>query len=143
DRVHHAMDELLDAGFSFRSAQLAVEIFAGDDVSRRLRPEPGRLDVPLLEDHCPFVITDRGCAALPLDLIIRRSAFGQMRSEIAGENHTLLLPLSGGCPTSRVRQFRAWIHGDLFHQMSLPVMKSSLRSVRRTSYNILGSCQEL
>ena len=50
DRVDDAADELVDAALALGRADLPAEILGDDDVGRLLRPEPGHLDVALLED---------------------------------------------------------------------------------------------
>ena len=50
DRVDDAADQLLDAALALGRPDLPAEILRDDDVGRLLGPEPGDLDVALLED---------------------------------------------------------------------------------------------
>ena len=70
DCVHYAMDQVGDAPLAIRRTELAVEILAGDDVRRRLRPVCGNLHISLLENDSTFVISDRGGSQLPCDLVV-------------------------------------------------------------------------
>ena len=72
DGFGDAADELADAGLALGGADLAVEIFAGDDVGRGHGPVDGDLDVLLLEDGLAAGVGDGGGAALPLDLVVGR-----------------------------------------------------------------------
>ncbi len=56
------------------NAELAVEIFAGDDVGRGHGPVFGGLDVALFEDDFAGHVGDGGGAAFPLDLVVGRDA---------------------------------------------------------------------
>ena len=74
DGVDDAMDQFGDAAFALGRAQLAVEIFAGDDVGGGLRPVGGDFDVALLEDDRAFIVADGGGAGFPLHLVVGRLA---------------------------------------------------------------------
>ena len=64
-------DEGADAGFALGGADLAVEIFAGDDVDGGHGPVDRGLDVFLFEDDVAFEVLDDGVAALPLHFRVR------------------------------------------------------------------------
>src|SRR5436189_6317890 len=70
DCVHHAMDQIRHAPLAIRRTELAVEILAGDDVRRRLRPVCGNLHIPLLENDSTLVISNRGGSQLPRDPVV-------------------------------------------------------------------------
>src|SRR6202011_6114103 len=69
-----AADELPDAPLALRRSYLATEVFRDDDVGRLLRPEPGNLDVALLEHDFAPLVSDNSGAQLPFDLIERIDA---------------------------------------------------------------------
>ena len=71
--VHHAADELSHRAFALFRARLAVKIFAGDDVRRRLRPALRHLDVFLTEDRHALFVSDQGGALLPFHRVERRN----------------------------------------------------------------------
>ena len=85
DGVHHAMHQLADAALALGRAQLAVEVFAGDDVGGRLRPVDRNVDVALFENHRAFVVADGGSSGFPLDLVVRSFAGFETRGEVFGE----------------------------------------------------------
>ena len=89
DGLGDAGDEVADALFALRRADLAVQVLAGDDVGRGDRPVAGDLDVLLLEDEVALEVLDDGVAELPLELVIRIDAGA---GEVAGE-------LEAGCRT--------------------------------------------
>src|SRR4029078_11128781 len=68
----HAADELTDTGLALGSAELAVKVFAGNDVGRGHPPVFGNLDVFLFEDDVDFRVGDRGSAPFPFDFVVGR-----------------------------------------------------------------------
>ena len=68
DRAGDPGDHLLDGGLALIAAELAAEVFLGDDVGRVLRPRPGELDSALFEGRVRR-IADHGVTELPLDLV--------------------------------------------------------------------------
>jgi hypothetical protein len=56
-RVDDAADELADAAFALRRADLPAEILRDDDVGRLLRPRLGNLDVAVRNDFAPLPMT--------------------------------------------------------------------------------------
>src|SRR5207248_5448237 len=68
--VDHAMHKLGDAGFALGRPHLAVEILAGDNISRGLRPIDRRFDVSLFKDDGAFVVADGGGTGLPIDRVV-------------------------------------------------------------------------
>ena len=82
DGLGHAADEGADAALALGRADLAVEIFGGDDVGRGHGPVDGDLDILLLEDDFAAHVIDGGGAALPLDFVVGRDAgFGELARE--------------------------------------------------------------
>ena len=75
--VGHAADQLAHARFALRSAAVAVEVFAGDDIGGGLRPIFGDLHVMLLEDNLALLVGDGGGALLPLHLIVGGNALAR------------------------------------------------------------------
>src|ERR671930_1170692 len=69
-----AADELAHAGLALGGAQLAVEIFAGHDISSGHGPVLGDLHVRLLEDDAAGGVGDLRGTLLPLHRLIRRGA---------------------------------------------------------------------
>jgi hypothetical protein len=94
NRVDDAADQLLDAALALGGANLAAEVLGDDDVGRLLRPEPGNLDVALLEDDLALLRSDDGGAEVPLDLVERVDAF-------AREEAFVLETGSGSCFVGR------------------------------------------
>ncbi len=94
DGFGDAGDELADAGFALRGADLAVEIFAGDDVGRGHGPVDGDFDVLLLEDGLAGGVADEGGAALPLDFVIGRDV--GLREEAVEAQGAGFMGSSGG-----------------------------------------------
>src|ERR1700688_1446673 len=70
DGFGDAGDELADSGFALGSADFAVQIFAGHDVSGGHGPVFGDFDVFLLEDHVALGVGDLGQAEIPFDLVV-------------------------------------------------------------------------
>src|SRR5262249_23674111 len=104
--AHHAADELPDAALARGGAERAAEVFRGDDVGRRLRPELRDLDVLLLEDDFPLLAADHGGADLPVDLV---EGIDTGAREAALEDHPLGRLAEGergGVP--RGARLRAW-----------------------------------
>src|SRR5262249_35358179 len=60
DGLDDTADQLLDPLFTLGSADLPAEVLGDDNVGRLLRPEPGDLDVALLEDDLSFLGSDDG-----------------------------------------------------------------------------------
>ncbi len=85
DGVDDAMHQLADAGLALRRAQLAVKIFAGDDIGGGLRPVRRNFDIALLEDDLALIVADRGRAGLPCYFVVGGLAFGKLSCKIAGE----------------------------------------------------------
>src|SRR5882757_4738650 len=69
DGVRHPADELAHTALPVRRSELAAEVLGDHYVGRRLRPEAGHLDAPLLEDLLTPLVRDDGIALLPLDRI--------------------------------------------------------------------------
>jgi len=85
--VDNAMHQFADASFALGRAHFAMEIFARDDVSGRLRPVAGNLNIALLENDGTLVVA-YGCGAgLPLYIIIRSFARFQTGGKVFGEFH--------------------------------------------------------
>src|SRR5262249_18367023 len=78
----HAAYQSAHTAFALRCVDLSVEILAGHDVGGRHRPVFGHLDVLLLEDPAALRVSDRGCAQLPLELVVGR---GVCLTEMAAE----------------------------------------------------------
>src|SRR5215471_15018804 len=70
----NAADELPDTGLALRGAELAVKVFAGNDVGRSHRPGFWDLDLFLFEDDVAFRVRDRGSALFPFDFVVGRDA---------------------------------------------------------------------
>src|SRR5207237_5396768 len=70
DRVDDPVDHLADTGLARRGAELAAEIFGGDDVRGGHRPERRDLDGLLFED-VPALTGYHRIAALPPDRVVR------------------------------------------------------------------------
>ena len=58
DGIYHAPDQLPHRSFALGRPGLAMEIFAGDNVGGRLRPDLGHFHVFLAEDRHPFFVPD-------------------------------------------------------------------------------------
>ena len=71
DRAADAMDQLPDAALALRRVDLAVEIFADDDIRRQLAPRLGDFAIGLLEEHLARFAFDRGGAEIPFDGVER------------------------------------------------------------------------
>src|SRR5216684_6452952 len=71
--VGHPAYELAHGIFPFAGAWLAVEIFAGHDVRRGLRPVLGDFHTFLAEDGRAFFVADQRRALLPLHHVERGS----------------------------------------------------------------------
>ena len=56
---------------------VAAEVLGDDDVGGLLRPEPGDLDVALLEDDLALLVADDGRAEVPFDLVERIDPFSR------------------------------------------------------------------
>ncbi len=85
DGFCNAADEMADAGLALGGADLAVEVFAGDDVGRGHGPVDGDLDILLLEDGLAASVGDGGGAGLPLELVVGRdSGAGEEAREAQG-----------------------------------------------------------
>ena len=69
DSVGHAADQLANGPFPLIRSWLAVEILAGDDVGRGLRPGLGDFDIFLPEDGHAFFVADEGHALFPFDRV--------------------------------------------------------------------------
>ena len=69
-----ASDQGADTALALGRADLAVQIFAGDNVGRRHRPVLGDLDIFLLEDDAALRVGDLRQAQFPLELVVRRDA---------------------------------------------------------------------
>src|SRR5208283_5199427 len=73
NRIDHAADQLPHRSFPLRCSGLSMEVFAGHDICRCLRPALRHVDAFLLENRYALLIPDQGCALLPFDLVERRS----------------------------------------------------------------------
>src|SRR5437016_2645180 len=65
--IHHAADQLPYRSFALLRPGLSVEIFAGDDICRRLRPALWHFNVFLAEDRHALLVSDQSRALLPFD----------------------------------------------------------------------------
>ncbi len=65
------MNQLPNARFPFRSADLAIEVLADHHVGRQLAPTGGNLAVGLLEQGLAVIALDRGRPQFPLDRLER------------------------------------------------------------------------
>ena len=81
DSFGDAANELPNAGFALWRADLAMQIFAGDDVGCRHRPIFRDLDVFLLEDDSALRVGDLREALFPFDFVVGRDA--RFREETA------------------------------------------------------------
>ncbi len=84
--VDDAADQLAHAGFALRRADLAVKIFADDDVGGGLGPIRGDLDVALLEDDGSLIVANGGGAQLPGDFVVRVYARGKVAREVHADS---------------------------------------------------------
>ena len=85
DGLGDAGDEVADALFTLGGADLAVEVFGGDDVGRGDGPVGGDFDGLLLEDELALVVLDDGVAELPGDFVEGVDAgLGEVPLEKAG-----------------------------------------------------------
>src|ERR1700747_1637920 len=69
DGVHNAGNQLAHRSFTLWTAGLAVKIFAGDNISRRLRPISWNFHIVLAENCGALFITDQGSAPFPFDRV--------------------------------------------------------------------------
>src|SRR6185437_227558 len=90
DGVHDALHQLRHAGLALRRPKLAVEVLAGDDVGRGLRPIDGNFDVALFEDDGAFIVADRGGTRLPLDFVVRVLTGFQPGRKVSRERNSRL-----------------------------------------------------
>src|SRR5208282_1010338 len=67
-------DERADSGFALGRADLAVQVFRGDDVGRGHRPVFGNFDVFLLEDHIALRVGDLSETEIPFEFVVGRDA---------------------------------------------------------------------
>src|SRR5205823_1530458 len=87
DGVDNAMDELGDARLAFRGTHPAMEIFAGHNVGRGLRPVSRDLHVMLFKNDSPFVVADSGGTHVPGELVVGRGAGLQLGGKETWERH--------------------------------------------------------
>lgn len=69
DRFADAVNELLYGVFSLTRFDIAIEIFAGNDLCCQLAPGYRQLDIVLLKDCLATIIGDHSFPYLPLDLV--------------------------------------------------------------------------
>ena len=67
--IHHAADQLPYRSFALLRPGLSVEIFAGDDICRRLRPALWHFNVFLSEDRHALLVSNQCRALLPFDRV--------------------------------------------------------------------------
>src|SRR5260370_5956806 len=72
DGIYHAPDQLPYRSFALGSPGLTMEILAGDDVRRRLRPALRYFHVFLAEDRPALLVPNQPRAFLPFDPVDRR-----------------------------------------------------------------------
>ena len=82
DRAGHPVDQLADAVLPLLGADFAVEVFAADDVGRKLRPERGDFAIGLLEQHFAILTFDGRRADFPTYRIKGVRYFGRAKGLI-------------------------------------------------------------
>src|SRR5262249_47584603 len=73
DGIGHAANQLADRSLALAGSWLAVKIFAGHDVSSRLRPAARHLHIVLAENRYTLFVPDQCGTLLPFDGIERRN----------------------------------------------------------------------
>jgi len=95
DRAAYAVHEVPHAALPLRSAQLAVKVFAHDDVRGQLAPRRRNLAVGLLEDNVTVLPFDRGRTQIPFHRV--KGIFGLDRTEGRVDGQTFTRRRLGCC----------------------------------------------
>ena len=91
DGLGYAGDEVADTLLALGRADLAMEIFGGDDVGRGDGPVGGDFDGLLLEDEAAFEVLDDGVAELPGEFVEGVDAgLGEVAREVEARGGTVL-----------------------------------------------------
>ena len=106
------MHQLAQAPLAVRAPDGAMEVFAGHDVGRSLRPVGRHFHVRLFEDDVPLHVGDHRRPLLPLERVVGSLAFLEVTGEVALERqaapdlHCLFGTLGpGGSSHSRSRLY--------------------------------------
>ena len=88
NRIGDAVDQLADAGFPIRRANLAMEVFTNHNVCSGLRPIGRNLYVALLKNYRSFVVSNGGGPFFPTYVVVGGLASGKLGGEMLGKRYS-------------------------------------------------------
>ena len=114
--VRHAVHQFRQAALPIRGTELSMEVFAGNDVRRGLRPTRGHFYVALFKNDRAFVVADRSRPRLPDDVVVGGSARILLGGKVTGKRDARA-GLGGGELGLQLFHYSYWIgsgaHGGM------------------------------